>query len=485
MPLRSLRIKNSRVSLRWLSLTLERCPRLETLELMTNKISNNFFWTTNMSTINFISFALGQRISSSTASHTSNSPSTILPSLRRVHFSRKGATLEELTNDTAQSLLESIRTSVIPEWSFCYYDALSKANWLELALVPETNDIDNTIITHLEFYIPPPDKEGKLKLFKDNWAEKGEGFDLNRVLGRLPALQVLKAQGIICNLGDLNPFPIDVESGLWQESQEQLQQQQQQRTFNEEDEEGDGNRNEDHSQPEHGNDNKKVDMDDAVGHSFHGDGNNSDIIETERDLRKPVFSEPRRLWACRDLHTLEIHFYKSSQKKQQKKLEERDMRIMFGYLSKMCPKLRNLHIELDDTTPLNLTSGMCLLSRLQFLKKAVIQVYKKPGGYFWGGRGWADLSWMKRQGPTISNVDKMISYLGGQEWWERKMLVEQVLIQGRKAFVKEFGLGNEHEGMCKLGTLMDVWDCLRDLDTIASSDESWEPPAVLVPGLRS
>ncbi|KAF9968211.1 hypothetical protein BGZ70_005892 [Mortierella alpina] len=91
------------------------------------------------------------------------------------------------------------------------------------------------------------------------------------------------------------------------------------------------------------------------------------------------------VWACRRLKTLHMGFHRHGDVSIGAPVHGR---ILFGYLSKVCPDLQDLQIRMSDID-VSLQGGLCLLSRLYSLQTLVIaisathQKYKK-----------SDLEWM-------------------------------------------------------------------------------------------
>ncbi|KAF9562230.1 hypothetical protein EC968_005360 [Mortierella alpina] len=91
------------------------------------------------------------------------------------------------------------------------------------------------------------------------------------------------------------------------------------------------------------------------------------------------------VWACRRLKTLHMGFHRHGDVSIGAPVHGR---ILFGYLSKVCPDLQDLQIRMSDID-VSLQGGLCLLSRLHALQTLVIaisathQKYKKM-----------DLEWM-------------------------------------------------------------------------------------------
>ncbi|KAF9201337.1 hypothetical protein BGZ49_008400 [Haplosporangium sp. Z 27] len=74
----------------------------------------------------------------------------------------------------------------------------------------------------------------------------------------------------------------------------------------------------------------------------------------------------RQVWACRKLETLKIRFSGHGVNNNPKYPDL----VIFGYLARVCPFLEHLHIHMDVA----LSEGMCLMSRLRYLKRLYIGV---------------------------------------------------------------------------------------------------------------
>ncbi|KAG0276702.1 hypothetical protein BGZ95_007166 [Linnemannia exigua] len=88
------------------------------------------------------------------------------------------------------------------------------------------------------------------------------------------------------------------------------------------------------------------------------------------------------VWACRGLRTLHMGV---TCRDSDAELEELSL-IIFGFLSRMCPRLRDLQLRMWNTT-LTLSGGLSLLTRLQDLERVVIAMdyypMMKEGNLFW------------------------------------------------------------------------------------------------------
>lgn len=183
-----------------------------------------------------------------------------------------------------------------------------------------------------------------------------------------------------------------------------------------------------------------------------------------------------QLWACSGLQTLSLYFTQSYSISAMipKRLNGRDVRVVFGYLTRVCPNLRHVDIGLDSA-PTDLQSGLCLVSRLKLLETLTIQM---PGAASRWSRG-PDLSWMEppsflglselfqrremsKWGPLLEQEQKMIQ--------QRQIYLEEVkeVIVGRQdseasaVGMREHQCGVEFaDPLALVGTLTDVTNCMK------------------------
>ncbi|KAG0306007.1 hypothetical protein BGZ97_000906 [Linnemannia gamsii] len=112
----------------------------------------------------------------------------------------------------------------------------------------------------------------------------------------------------------------------------------------------------------------------------------------------PIRGDSIRVWACRSLQTCHLSFYADGD-------GQRASRVIYGYLSRVCPRLRDLKLYFPDlflengrvsdwnykaTMLLNLESGFCLLTRLKELERLWIDVVDMDGLLLEG----YDIDWM-------------------------------------------------------------------------------------------
>ncbi|KAF8935443.1 hypothetical protein EDD21DRAFT_82428 [Dissophora ornata] len=79
----------------------------------------------------------------------------------------------------------------------------------------------------------------------------------------------------------------------------------------------------------------------------------------------PEAGATQQLWACRDLKTLYLRF---DQHRVQDDHGHKNSRILYGYISRVCPNLEDLSIRREKLT-IALDSGLCLLSNLKKLQR--------------------------------------------------------------------------------------------------------------------
>ncbi|GJJ74673.1 hypothetical protein EMPS_07031 [Entomortierella parvispora] len=90
-----------------------------------------------------------------------------------------------------------------------------------------------------------------------------------------------------------------------------------------------------------------------------------------------MMTSRRRLWACRGLLTLSIMYrdqystYKTPYVIN--RLRGQESRCFFAYLSRTCPALKELEMEITGEV-LALRRGLCLLTRMQWLRRLTIQM---------------------------------------------------------------------------------------------------------------
>ncbi|KAF9331764.1 hypothetical protein BG006_005388 [Podila minutissima] len=159
------------------------------------------------------------------------------------------------------------------------------------------------------------------------------------------------------------------------------------------------------------------------------------------------------MWACRQLRMLHLGFYWGAPPRQeggggdvssseqdddvsrQQRLEQQS-RTLFGYLSKVCPKLEELVVRADHLE-LSLASGLCLLSRQQRLEKLEVQVlnYGLLNGLERDNTAIVekyqrDLDWMRLSGVSAMKA-KPVAVMGKE------------MLSGTTSLLKTLSVGSE------------------------------------------
>ncbi|KAF9313214.1 hypothetical protein BG003_005504 [Podila horticola] len=184
-----------------------------------------------------------------------------------------------------------------------------------------------------------------------------------------------------------------------------------------------------------------------------------------------------RVWACRNLQSLSLYFTRSFNRST-KQLGASRSQVVFGYLSRVCPKLERLHLVLNNLR-LNLVSGMCLLSRLDRLKQLTLDI----SGYSFVWEESLDLSWMARHplplGRRLAQDRDMLA-------WRADLKREPDMILLREKYLKvekdnsslrgeEFDVRSWGDDLAyplsHLGTFTDVHNCLREM--AAKEGQCW------------
>ncbi|KAH7055081.1 hypothetical protein BKA57DRAFT_453008 [Linnemannia elongata] len=186
------------------------------------------------------------------------------------------------------------------------------------------------------------------------------------------------------------------------------------------------------------------------------------------------------IWMCRKLQTLHIEVHNLGSPVHQ--TSPIRTRVLFGYISRVCPNLRDLELWEPQNIPgfcLDLDGGFCLLARLRFLEHLRIGSGKnlqalKP----------RDLKWVAKSGQSrVSKLERKDLMCG----WPRLLAKERQREQDRldlvaKGEAPDFVAPQGVEAalvqdLCNLGLLVDV----RLMQEQMNSDEGYES----LPRLRS
>ncbi|KAF9365816.1 hypothetical protein BGX34_008147 [Mortierella sp. NVP85] len=107
-----------------------------------------------------------------------------------------------------------------------------------------------------------------------------------------------------------------------------------------------------------------------------------------------------RIWACRGLLSLNISFGLRAQNT----LNTRDCsRVIYGYISQVCPRLERLTIS-RDRIECSLDSGLCLLGGLEQLKSLEIRTRSLSMLHIW------DFGWMNNEPTVLQRIINKMSF---------------------------------------------------------------------------
>lgn len=167
--------------------------------------------------------------------------------------------------------------------------------------------------------------------------------------------------------------------------------------------------------------------------------------------------DTRLLWACRHLETLQIGLYHRSDTAPEANEPQR-ARVVFGYLSRVLPKLRVLQLNLSSTN-LQLETGFCLLARMQGLEQ--VRVVLMGSVFYWSKR--PDLHWMADTRTVSRCLRAKWNWQQGRATarWQGEMDAEVEVVKARKLLVAS-----------SLATEQGVSETLRE-------DAQWETQGLL------
>lgn len=192
---------------------------------------------------------------------------------------------------------------------------------------------------------------------------------------------------------------------------------------------------------------------------------------------------PAIIWACRGLLTLHVAFHGDGQGTM---AQEDCTRIVFGYIARVCPLLRDLQIDgwesprLSRPVYLRLKSGFCLLSKLKHLESLRIGPLLRTAT-FWEG----DLDWMVPSGHTVEKRENRYPVADVWEFDLRSERLEEEKRSGRRTptggLSDGFTLDHRVVGMTgelrtalgRLGRLMDVEQALEEMDAKEEGYRCW------------
>ncbi|KAG0377506.1 hypothetical protein BGX24_005977 [Mortierella sp. AD032] len=232
--------------------------------------------------------------------------------------------------------------------------------------------------------------------------------------------------------------------------------------------------------------------------------------ETEQEKGKEKKQRRKGIWMCRNLETLHLGFKIISSRP---KLDSLNARIIFGYISRVCPQLQVLHLQDKDCrhpTPfpyLTLKTGFSLLSRLQHLRQLRIGTFGQMGKLahvpqhlvdeFVPHRNWMFIG--RKEMLRNEEVKKVVDYSPysrRSEVMRWKSLLERdderVLVREvermKLVWQAEYYNNDEEEDeemselreqLKKVGLLRDVFEMVREMDTtpgfIKTLDKNYTP----------
>ncbi|KAF9134680.1 hypothetical protein BGW39_006269 [Mortierella sp. 14UC] len=182
---------------------------------------------------------------------------------------------------------------------------------------------------------------------------------------------------------------------------------------------------------------------------------------------------PAAIWACRGLLTLYIGFHGEGQGDFS---QENCTRVLFGYIARVCPLLRDLQIDawesprLSRPIYLRLKSGFCLLSKLKHLESLRIGPLLRTATFLEG-----DLDWMVPAGHTKERRENRYPVADVWEFELRTEMLEEEKRRGTGIPSREISDGVDLDrritmssematALGRLGRLMDVRQVLEEMD---------------------
>ncbi|KAF9097681.1 hypothetical protein BGX29_007984 [Mortierella sp. GBA35] len=189
-------------------------------------------------------------------------------------------------------------------------------------------------------------------------------------------------------------------------------------------------------------------------------------------LGDTVTNLPSPIWKCRNLRTLHIAFRCGRAYPAFMRIFHLRMRILFGYLSRVCSELRDLRIDTslmgsanynvnDPKMYLAFEGGFCLLSRLRYLERLSVEAVCKRVFY----SPW-ELTWMLESEDASSKNMRQMAIAG----WEHQRRVGPALLQERRQrtmATPRFADDDDYDmrmQLVNLGRLQDVIDAIGELE---------------------
>ncbi|KAG0066347.1 hypothetical protein BGZ90_001443 [Linnemannia elongata] len=194
--------------------------------------------------------------------------------------------------------------------------------------------------------------------------------------------------------------------------------------------------------------------------------------------RYPALGQPQ-VWACSHLQTLHLKIYSLSEGASWGPNFNEQGRVMFGYISRVTPRLRDLYLNLPQylasshTPPrLCLKSGLCLLTRLTRLERLRV-----AGDLTRQVEVPEDIEWMLQSGHSLDMRERRRVIVAG---WDaqieeeaRKPDIQQVELQQQQQQQQQQRQQQEPpvisselaEQLQNLGRLVDVKEMIEEMDS--------------------
>ncbi|KAG0279525.1 hypothetical protein BGZ95_000953 [Linnemannia exigua] len=197
-----------------------------------------------------------------------------------------------------------------------------------------------------------------------------------------------------------------------------------------------------------------VDKGDDATAEIETDKQEQDTKEKEQEREKEKRQGRKGIWTCRNLETLHLGFRTISSRPSPKR-NSLNARIVFGYLSRVCPQLRVLHLQDKDcrhTTAfpyLSLKTGFVLLSRLQHLRQLRIGTFDQCKYPAHGPQYFADELSPHRNWMFIGRKEKL-KYEPGKPYFDSSPYERRTMVMRWKSFLQrddEMVLAREVERM--------------------------------------
>ncbi|KAG9072960.1 hypothetical protein KI688_000741 [Linnemannia hyalina] len=224
-----------------------------------------------------------------------------------------------------------------------------------------------------------------------------------------------------------------------------------------------------------------IDLFDRAGYTdldTRHDATVAENVQSSSSTSRP----PPAIWRCRSLRTLHIDLHIPLT------TEERPVysRIVFGYVSRVCPLLEDLQIGTQETChswvgpiyyfryfsglSMSLGGGLCLLGRLKFLQR--LRVFSDVGDGKNEYKDW-DVNWITASGrkSVLSNWKRRREVKSWREWRRNEDLVETVRAEIRMRLAIS---GTSHpipdadavilKQLENLGLLFDVEEMVKEME---------------------